>query len=101
MKITRMVKEYIKINGWPENPVRVGPATCGHPRYGNKTDCRTAHAYAEAVNLPIIREEPAYAFIYHRPCSMHEDPRSSGQDSGRQPLQGPSEASPKRGHRIG
>ena len=76
MKITRMVKEYIKINGWPENRVRVGPATCGHPRYGNKTDCRTVHAYSEAI--AINKEETFYAFIYHRPCSMHDDSRAVG-----------------------
>ena len=78
MKITRMVKEYIKINGWPTNPVRVGPATCGHPRYGNKTDCRTIHAYAEALEATSMFEESTYAFIYHRPCSMHDDSRAVG-----------------------
>lgn len=79
MNILRMVKAHIKIHGWPREPVRVGPATCGQPRYYNKTDCRTAHAYAEAISADLIKGEPPFwVFYYHRPCNVHDDASKVG-----------------------
>ncbi len=75
MNILRMLKAHIKIHGWPSEPVRVGPATCGQARDNSKTDCHTAHAYAEAVEYSTEREEPAYVFIYDRPCNAHDNAR--------------------------
>ena len=72
MNILRMVKNHIKINGWPEEPARVGPATCGQPRYSNRTECRTVHAYAEAIKQTSMFEETTYVFIYARPCNTHD-----------------------------
>ena len=75
MNIIRMVKNHTRIHGWPSESIRLGPATCGQPRYSDKRSCRTVHAYAEAVEYSIIREEVGYVFIYHRPCNMHDDSR--------------------------
>lgn len=72
MNIKRMVMSHVKTQGWPSAPAKVGPATCGQPRPGYKAECRTAHAYAEAVESSIHREEPFYVFIYHRPCNLHD-----------------------------
>ena len=78
MNILRMVKNHIKIHGWPSEPVHVGPATCGQARRDYKSDCRVVHAYAEALESTSMFEESTYAFIYHRPCSLHDDSRSVG-----------------------
>ena len=75
MNILRMVKDHIKIHGWPSEPVRVGPATCGQARNNHKTDCRIAHAYAEAVGQKDMFEDTAYVFIYDRPCNLHDNAR--------------------------
>ena len=75
MNVLRMVKAHIKIHGWPSAPVRVGPATCGQPWNNNTTDCRTAHAFAEAVGQTSMFEEAFYVFIYDRPCNAHDNAR--------------------------
>ena len=72
MNIVRMVKDHIKIHGWPSEPVCVGPATCGQPWNNNTTDCRTAHAYAEAVESS---DGSIHVFIYDRPCNAHDNAR--------------------------
>ena len=72
MNIIRMVKAHIKIHGWPSEPVRVGPATCGQARGNNKTDCHTAHAFAEAKQSEGWED---YVFIYGRPCNAHDNAR--------------------------
>ena len=73
MNILRMVKQHIKIHGWPSEFMRVGPATCGQPRYNNKTNCRIAHAYAQAIAW----YEGNYVFIYDRPCNAHDNARQA------------------------
>ena len=72
MNIIRMVKAHINIHGWPSEPVRVGPATCGQPKNGHKSECRTAHAYAEAVGKTSMFDDTFFVFIYDRPCNAHE-----------------------------
>ena len=71
MNSVRMVKKHINIYGWPVEPARVGPATCGQARFSNKSECRTVHAYAEAVQQTSMFEETTYVFIYDRPCNTH------------------------------
>ncbi len=75
MNIIRMVKQHIKVHGWPSEPLRVGPATCGQARNNHKTDCRTVHAYAEAVCQNSMFDETTFAFIYDRPCNAHDNAR--------------------------
>ena len=76
MNILYMVKEHIKIHGWPTDTLRLGPATCGQARPNRKADCRTTHAYAEAVGRPSMFDaEVVYAFVYDRPCNAHESVR--------------------------
>ncbi len=72
MNIVRMVKDHIKIHGWPSEPTRVGPGTCGQAPASRKSDCRTAHAYAEAVSQKDMFEDTPYVFIYDRPCNLHD-----------------------------
>ena len=80
MNILRMVKGHIKINGWPSGPMSIGPATCGQPRYSNKSECRTTHAYAEAVKQTSMFEETTYVFIYDRPCNTHNGAKREPRD---------------------
>ena len=70
MNILRMVKKHLKIHGWPSETIRIGPATCGQTRLSNKSECRTPHAYAEAIEC-----EEFYVFIYDRPCNAHDNAR--------------------------
>ncbi len=73
VNILRMVKEHTKRHGWPTEAARLGPATCGQPRFSNKGACRTAHAYAEAVKQVSMFDETFYTFVYARPCNAHEE----------------------------
>lgn len=72
MNILRMVKTHIKIHGWPVEPIRLGPAPCGQAKNGFKAECRIDHAYAEAVGRTSMFDDTVYAFVYDRPCNVHE-----------------------------
>ncbi len=72
MNIKRMVQAHTKRQGWPTEPLRIGPATCGQTKNGLKSTCRTAHAYAEAVGQTTMFDETFFSFVFDRPCNHHE-----------------------------
>ena len=76
--IVRLALDYMKINGHPTEPIRLGPSTCGLPWNDNKRDCRTTHAYAQAVVGTDMFGDSTYVFTYERPCSAHDFARKGG-----------------------
>ncbi len=76
--IVRLALDYMKIHGHPTSEIRLGPSTCGLPRYSNKTDCHTTHAYAQAEGATDMFGDTTYVFTYQRPCSAHDFARKAG-----------------------
>lgn len=61
--IAALLMEWIEVNGWPEEEIKIGPSTCG------LRECKTKHAWARSV--PFGDGSSHHAFVYERPCEFH------------------------------